>query len=173
MHYWNCPEASTTRLTCTCIRGHHVARDVVPGGELQSGAPKNAIGCSRDHRRARMSVSHRWADSGQTRGAVGTSTGTGYIKRYSYDRCVITNPPPYFPTTGRFQDNRYYELDPVRFNVDAPVPKRSSAADAHGTCGQRSTRNEEATEVELGPRRGAARNGTRGSELRMPRCGPP
>jgi hypothetical protein len=26
------------------------------------------------------------------------------------------NPPPYFPTTGRFQDNRYYELDPVRVN---------------------------------------------------------
>jgi hypothetical protein len=29
----------------------------------------------------------------------------------------VVNPPPYFPTTGRFQDNRYYELDPVRFNV--------------------------------------------------------
>jgi hypothetical protein len=28
---------------------------------------------------------------------------------------VIT-PPPYFPTTGRFQDNRYIELDPVGFN---------------------------------------------------------
>ncbi len=52
-----------------------------------------------------------------TRGAVGTSAGTGYIKRYSYDRCAVVNPPPYFPTTGRFQDNRYYELDPVRFNV--------------------------------------------------------
>jgi hypothetical protein len=41
----------------------------------------------------------------------------GYIKRYSYDRCAIVNPPPYFPTTGRFQDNRYYELDPVGFNA--------------------------------------------------------
>jgi hypothetical protein len=51
------------------------------------------------------------------RGAVGTGSGSGYVKRYSYDRCVITNPPPYFPTTGRFQDNRYYELDPVRFDV--------------------------------------------------------
>lgn len=50
------------------------------------------------------------------RGAVGTTTGTGYTKRYSYDRCAIVNPPPYFPTTGRFQDNRYYELDPVRVN---------------------------------------------------------
>ncbi|MEP6494026.1 MAG: hypothetical protein ABJF01_15190 [bacterium] len=50
------------------------------------------------------------------RGAVGRVSGTGYIKRYSYDRCAVVNPPPYFPTTGRFQDNRYYELDPVRFN---------------------------------------------------------
>jgi hypothetical protein len=51
------------------------------------------------------------------RGAVGQSNGNGFIKRYSYDRCAVVNPPPYFPTTGRFQDNRYYELDPVRFNV--------------------------------------------------------
>jgi hypothetical protein len=51
------------------------------------------------------------------RGPVGLTTGEGYIKRYSYDRCAIVNPPPYFPTTGRFLDNRYYELDPVRFDV--------------------------------------------------------
>ena len=51
------------------------------------------------------------------RGAVGQANGNSYIKRYSYDRCAVINPPPYFPTTGRFQDNRYYELDPVRFNV--------------------------------------------------------
>ncbi len=51
------------------------------------------------------------------RGPVGQSNGRGFIKRYSYDRCAVVNPPPYFPTTGRFQDNRYYELDPVRFNV--------------------------------------------------------
>ena len=51
------------------------------------------------------------------RGAVGTSGGTGYTKRYSYDRCAIVSPPPYFPTTGRFNDSRYYELDPVGFNV--------------------------------------------------------
>lgn len=58
-----------------------------------------------------------------TRGAVGTSTSgtppsvTGFVKRYSYDHCAVMNPPPYFPTTGRFQDNRYYELDPVRLDV--------------------------------------------------------
>ena len=52
-----------------------------------------------------------------TRGAVGTSGGTGFLKRYSYDRCGLLKPPPYFPTTGRFLDNRYYEIDPVRFDV--------------------------------------------------------
>jgi hypothetical protein len=52
-----------------------------------------------------------------TRGAVGTTGGTGFVKRYSYDRCAAMNPPPYFPTTGRFLDNRYYEIDPVRFDV--------------------------------------------------------
>jgi hypothetical protein len=53
------------------------------------------------------------------RGAVGTSGGTGYTKRYSYDRCAVVNPPPYFPTTGRFQDNRYIELDPAGFDHKA------------------------------------------------------
>jgi hypothetical protein len=51
------------------------------------------------------------------RGAVGTSGGTGFTKRYSYDRCAIMTPPPYFPTTGRFNDSRYYELDPVGFSA--------------------------------------------------------
>jgi hypothetical protein len=51
------------------------------------------------------------------RGPVGTSTGSGFLKQYSYDACALSNPPPYFPTTGRFLDNRYYELDPSRFNV--------------------------------------------------------
>lgn len=53
------------------------------------------------------------------RGAVGTFTGygiTGYVKRYSYDRCAAQSPPPYFPTTGKFVDNRYYEVDPSDFS---------------------------------------------------------
>ena len=52
------------------------------------------------------------------RGAVGKVSGEGFVKRYAYDRCGVVNPPPYFPTTGRFLDNRYYELDPVKFNVN-------------------------------------------------------
>ncbi len=52
-----------------------------------------------------------------TRGAVGTGSGSGYIKRYAYDVCAFQTPPPYFPTTGRFIRNRYYEIDPVGFSV--------------------------------------------------------
>ncbi len=50
------------------------------------------------------------------RGAVGQSNGNGFAKRYTYDHCAVINPPPYFPTTGRFQDNRYLELDPAGFD---------------------------------------------------------
>lgn len=53
------------------------------------------------------------------RGAVGLLGGEGFVKRYSYDRCAVVTPPPYFPTTGRFTDNRYYELNPVGFNAAA------------------------------------------------------
>jgi hypothetical protein len=57
-----------------------------------------------------------------TRAPVGTLNAgqtagmTGYIKRYAFNPCGLTNPPPYFPTTGRFSANRTYEMDPV--NVD-------------------------------------------------------
>ena len=55
----------------------------------------------------------------RVRGAVGQSNGTGYVKRYDYDPCGATAPPPYFPTTGRFSRNAYYEVDPTGFDVDA------------------------------------------------------
>lgn len=66
----------------------------------------------------------------RARGPVGTSGGqgmTGFTKRYSYDRCAVNRPPPYFPTTGRFMDNRYYEIDPVGLDVRALYRTLSSA----------------------------------------------
>ena len=53
----------------------------------------------------------------KARGAVGTTGGTGYLKRYSYDQCAYSNPPPYFPTTGHFARGHYYEVDPTGFDV--------------------------------------------------------
>ncbi|MGD2123187.1 MAG: hypothetical protein PVJ76_15655 [Gemmatimonadota bacterium] len=54
----------------------------------------------------------------ETRGAVGSADGHGYVKRYSYDRCAATEPPPYFPTTGAFLKGQYYQVEPVGFDVD-------------------------------------------------------
>ncbi len=53
----------------------------------------------------------------RTRGAVGTSGGTGNLKRYSYNACAYTDPPPYFPTTGHFARNRFYDINPVGFTA--------------------------------------------------------
>ncbi len=53
------------------------------------------------------------------RGAVGLTSGQGYIKRYQYNTCAVSDPPPYFPTTGRFARNRVFELDPRNFDVAA------------------------------------------------------
>ncbi len=57
-----------------------------------------------------------------TRGAVGTIRwvgGTGYVKRYAYDACAATAPPPYFPTTGHFSASTYYQVDPTGFDPAA------------------------------------------------------
>jgi hypothetical protein len=53
------------------------------------------------------------------RGPIGWSSGEGYIKRYAYDRCGATDPPPYFPTTGHFLPGHSYEVDPTGFNINA------------------------------------------------------
>ncbi len=52
-----------------------------------------------------------------TRGAVGLTDGHGYVKRYSYDQCAATQPPPYFPTTGVFVEGQYYQVDPAGFDI--------------------------------------------------------
>ena len=58
-----------------------------------------------------------------TRGSVGTLNAGqtqgvyGYIKRYAFNVCGLTFPPPYFPTTGRFTANRTYEMDPVNADI--------------------------------------------------------
>ena len=53
----------------------------------------------------------------RVRGAVGLTNGSGYTKRYGYDQCAQTNAPPYFPTTGHFVRERYYDIDPVGFDL--------------------------------------------------------
>jgi hypothetical protein len=59
------------------------------------------------------------------RGAVGLTSGEGYVKRYSYDRCAADAPPPYFPVTGRYVENAYLEVDPASFDVETMFKRLS------------------------------------------------
>ncbi len=43
--------------------------------------------------------------------------GAGFGENRSVDVCLNTQSPPYFPTTGRYIDNRFYEIDPARYNI--------------------------------------------------------
>ena len=61
------------------------------------------------------------------RGPVGLTNGAGFGKQYTYDRCANLRPPPYFPTTGRFLDNRYMEVDPVTFDIGTMMAKLTPA----------------------------------------------
>ncbi|MEO8448814.1 MAG: hypothetical protein ABI647_03430, partial [Gemmatimonadota bacterium] len=47
---------------------------------------------------------------------LGSGNSSGWAERHFYDVCGASNPPPYFPTTGRYSKSRYYELDPVWVN---------------------------------------------------------
>ena len=49
--------------------------------------------------------------------ATFTNSGDGYGENRTMDACLSRESPPYFPTTGRYIDNRFYETDPARFDV--------------------------------------------------------
>lgn len=51
-------------------------------------------------------------------GQGGTISGTalhGYTSDISFNRCALSYPPPYFPTTGRWSLSQFYEVDPMNF----------------------------------------------------------
>ena len=52
----------------------------------------------------------------QSISATWTGNATGFAENREVDQCMLVTSPPYFPTTGRFLLNRYYESDPSRFN---------------------------------------------------------
>ncbi len=51
-----------------------------------------------------------------TYSGLASSNSSGWAEAHTYDVCGASNPPPYFPTTGRYLKSRYYELDPVWLN---------------------------------------------------------
>jgi hypothetical protein len=108
-------EATTQDLF---IHGVLMAINTSFGVENYSSGPNNATGCQGTNN-GRGCLFLNGGLIQESRGAVGLTSGEGYIKRYSYDHCAVSNPPPYFPTTGRYLENRYYEIDPVRYNISA------------------------------------------------------
>ncbi|HKJ02945.1 MAG TPA: hypothetical protein VJ997_10835 [Longimicrobiales bacterium] len=52
----------------------------------------------------------------RARGAVGNGA-YGYWKKYSWDACALSAPPPYFPTTEQFRKGRQFDVDPTGFSV--------------------------------------------------------
>jgi hypothetical protein len=102
------------------IQGVMMALNTSFGVENYNTGPSNATGCPTPPASGANGRGCLFLYGGliqQRRGAVGLLSGQGYLKRYSYDHCAVSSPPPFFPTTGRFLDNRYYEIDPVRFNI--------------------------------------------------------
>ena len=52
----------------------------------------------------------------QSISATWTGNATGFAENREVDQCMLVTSPPYFPTTGRYLMNRYYESDPARFD---------------------------------------------------------
>lgn len=100
------------------LQGVMMALNTAFGVENYSSGPTNANDCDATNN-GRGCLFLTGGIIQKQRGAVGVSNGAGFAKRYSYDKCALYNPPPYFPTTGRYTDNRYYEIDPSGFDVAA------------------------------------------------------
>jgi hypothetical protein len=101
------------------IHGVMMAINTSFGVQDYDQGPSAALGCQGVGNNGRGCLNLYGGLIQERRGAVGLLSGQGFIKRYTYDRCAVSSPPPYFPTTGRFLDNRYYEIDPVRFDIAA------------------------------------------------------
>ncbi|MBI2406907.1 MAG: hypothetical protein HYV19_01210 [Gemmatimonadetes bacterium] len=66
--------------------------------------------------------------------ATYAGSGTGLRENRTVDPCQKTNRrPPFFPQTGRFLDNKYYELDPV--NIETPAQIRALFNSLRGRSG--------------------------------------
>ena len=51
--------------------------------------------------------------------ATWNGVSTGFPENRSVDPCLLKQSPPYFPITGKYTDNRYFEVDPARYNIDS------------------------------------------------------
>jgi len=58
----------------------------------------------------------------QSISATFSGSGTGLRENRTVDPCQLTNrKPPFFPSTGRYLENKYYEIDPALLSTGASV----------------------------------------------------
>ncbi len=113
------PGTSPTSATTTGVTLHAVVMTLNNAFKVEGfrgGAVQSVTGMCNTSNSGRGCLNLTGGLLMDTRGIVALTGLTGYVKRYAYDRCAASRPPPYFPTTGRFADNRFYEIDPVKFN---------------------------------------------------------
>lgn len=51
--------------------------------------------------------------------ATYNGAGSGFAENRGVDQCMYQESPPFFPLTGRYFQNRFFELDPARYQVDS------------------------------------------------------
>jgi hypothetical protein len=49
--------------------------------------------------------------------ATYNGAGSGFAENRGVDQCLYQQSPPYFPLTGRYSSNRFFEIDPARYSV--------------------------------------------------------
>jgi hypothetical protein len=47
----------------------------------------------------------------------GVTENTGFMQNRGVDECLYQESPPYFPLTGKYTSNRFFETDPKDFNI--------------------------------------------------------
>ncbi len=82
---------------------------------------------SRDeHDLVQRHLDRSWNDIAQIGGVIeqvisatwnGSGSNTGFIENRGVDECLYQESPPYFPLTGKYTQNRYFEVDPKDFSV--------------------------------------------------------
>jgi hypothetical protein len=51
--------------------------------------------------------------------ATYNGAGSGFAENRGVDQCMYQESPPFFPLTGRYFQNRFFELDPARYQIDS------------------------------------------------------
>lgn len=98
------------------LHGVTMSRTGTVGVEAYNQHPENKQNCNLANS-GRGCIRQAGGVIEQVISATYSNNGDGFGENRSVDVCLNTKSPPYFPTTGRYIDNRFYEIDPARYNI--------------------------------------------------------